>query len=110
MTQGRTRRVNHSLDSTIHNRPKVHEPVVASQSRDRMNQDSSTGGLTVRTVTPQELLGALTKLELKHAPNTLYVAGRLKLPLLHPRVAIVGTRNPSDEGRLIASSIAASLA
>jgi DNA processing protein len=64
----------------------------------------------MRTVTPQGLLGSLTRLELKHAPERLFVSGRLKLPLAHPRVAIVGTRQPSDEGRAIASSLAFALA
>jgi len=72
--------------------------------------NSITNGVTIRMVTPQGLLGALSSVELKHAPATLYISGRLKLPLLHPRVAVVGTRQPSDEGRQIASVLAAELA
>jgi DNA processing protein len=63
----------------------------------------------IRSVTPAELLGPLTSLELKHAPPRLYVAGRLRLPLAHPRVAIVGTRNPSTQGLETASRIAGEL-
>ena len=67
-------------------------------------------GIQARRVSPQELLGALTDLELKYAPESLYISGRLRLPLLHPRVAIVGTRQPSDDGRSAASNIASFLA
>jgi DNA processing protein len=47
---------------------------------------------------------------MKFAPAELYVSGRLHLPLLHPRVAIVGTRRPSAEGLQLASRIATTLA
>ena len=63
-----------------------------------------------RAVSPEELLGPLSSVELKHAPRTLFLSGRLRLPLLHPRVAIVGTRKPSDEGRSIAFAISGELA
>jgi DNA processing protein len=63
-----------------------------------------------RTISPQDLLGPLSELELKYAPTTLYVSGRLCLPLLHPRVAIVGTRQPSPPGRELATRIADGLA
>jgi DNA processing protein len=65
---------------------------------------------TVREVSPQELLGALTDLEMKYAPERIYISGKLRLPLLHPRVAIVGTRHPSDDGRGIAARISSKLA
>lgn len=61
-------------------------------------------------VTPQELLGPLADLELKFAPPKIYIAGRLHLPLLHPRVAIVGTRRPSVLGVQTAKRIASALA
>jgi DNA processing protein len=64
----------------------------------------------VRTVTPQELLGALSDLELKYAPATIFIAGRLRLPLQNPRVAIVGTRQPSERGRLRAATLGGELA
>ncbi|HKN06151.1 MAG TPA: DNA-processing protein DprA [Thermoplasmata archaeon] len=64
----------------------------------------------MRTVTPQELLGPLTALEAKYAPPRLYLAGKFRLPLLHPRVAIVGTREPSEEGRKAATTISRTLA
>jgi DNA processing protein len=70
----------------------------------------SVEGIPVRTVSPEELLGPLTTLELKFAPSKLYLAGKYVLPLLHPRVAIVGTREPSEEGRDAAAAIATELA
>lgn len=63
-------------------------------------------GHGVRTVTPKELLGPLARLEQKYAPKELYISGRLRLPLLHPRVAIVGTRKPSHEGLRISAMLA----
>lgn len=63
-----------------------------------------------KRVTPEELLGPLTNLERRFAPQELDIAGRLHLPLLHPRVAIVGTRSPSEPGRELASKIASQLA
>jgi DNA processing protein len=67
-------------------------------------------GVTVRRVAPGELLGPLTPLELRFAPRELWVAGAFRLPLVHPRVAIVGTRSPSDAGRARATELAESLA
>ncbi|MGA7861541.1 MAG: DNA-processing protein DprA [Thermoplasmata archaeon] len=75
-----------------------------------MQTDVAANGTLVRLVTPQELLGPLTDQELKFAPPKLYVTGRLHLPLLHPRVAIVGTRRPSAEGVQVATKIATTLA
>jgi DNA processing protein len=67
-------------------------------------------GAAARVVSSEELLGPLSGVELKFAPSKLYVAGRLKLPLQHPRVAIVGTRQPSDQGRRMASTLSSELA
>lgn len=62
-----------------------------------------------RQITPEALLGPLTDLERKYAPSILNVAGKLRLPLPHPRVAIVGTRKPSAHGLHAASTIASEL-
>jgi DNA processing protein len=61
-------------------------------------------------ISSEELLGPLNEIERKYAPTRLFVAGKLEFPLLHPRVAIVGTRTPSDEGRRIAGKLAGKLA
>src|SRR5438552_2772080 len=61
-------------------------------------------------VSSEELLGPLNEIERKYAPPRLFVAGRLEFPLPHPRVAIVGTRTPSDKGRRIARKVAGTLA
>jgi len=63
-----------------------------------------------RWVPPEELLGPLNELELKFAPRKLFVSREVTFPLSHPRVAIVGTREPSNEGRRAASEIAGFLA
>ena len=51
-----------------------------------------------RSYDPQELLGPLNDVELKYAPKQLFAAGRVELLRERSRVAIVGTRRPSEEG------------
>lgn len=63
-----------------------------------------------RAISPTELLGPLNDLERKFAPQRLWVEGRLERPLRHPRVAIIGTRRPSIEGRRAAATYAKVLA
>jgi DNA processing protein len=77
--------------------------------RERHARTSGTAPIG-RRVHPAELLGPLTELEQKHAPEWLWVAGKVELPLLHPRVAIVGTREPSEAGVEAARDLARSLA
>lgn len=45
-----------------------------------------------------ELLGPLNAVEQKHAPEVLWIAGDVALLERHPRVAVVGTRQPSPDG------------
>src|SRR5436853_3714310 len=71
---------------------------------------SSRGGSPKTWISSMELLGALSEIEQKYAPERLFVAGKIGLPLPHPRVAIVGTRAPSSEGLGIASSLSKTLA
>ncbi|MDG6969734.1 MAG: DNA-protecting protein DprA [Nitrososphaerota archaeon] len=61
-------------------------------------------------VTPEELLGPLNQLERKFAPPKLFLSGAMSLPLPHPKVAVIGTRQPSEEGVKIAHDLASSLA
>jgi len=68
------------------------------------------GSTSPIAISSEELLGPLNEIERKYAPPRLFVAGRFEFPLPHPRVAIVGTRTPSDEGRRIASKLAGRLA
>jgi DNA processing protein len=72
--------------------------------------DELVRGVPTRQVSAEELLGPLSDLEKKFAPPTLHIAGKLALPLRHPRVAIVGTRQPSVEGLRIAASLGSQLA
>ncbi len=41
----------------------------------------------------------------KYAPKILYIAGSLQIPLPDPRVAVIGTRNPSKDGRNAATQL-----
>ncbi len=68
------------------------------------------GSTSPIAISSEELLGPLNEIERKYAPPRLFVAGRLEIPLPHPRVSIVGTRTPSDEGRRIARKLAGKLA
>jgi DNA processing protein len=50
-------------------------------------------------LTLEELLGRrLNSAEKRHAPEAVYVAGRIPIPLPVPRVAVIGTRRPSTNG------------
>lgn len=75
-----------------------------------MSSSNPLKDIPTRTVSAQELLGPLTLLEQKYAPSRLFIAGKYRLPLLHPRVAIVGTRDPTDEGRKAAATVSQALA
>ncbi|MDW8359559.1 MAG: DNA-processing protein DprA [Candidatus Caldarchaeum sp.] len=56
-------------------------------------------GQMVRRLTLPELLGhPLNHYEQRHAPEELFVAGKLPIPLQAPRVSVVGTRNPTEKG------------
>jgi DNA processing protein len=65
---------------------------------------------TTNTITPRDLLGRyLNDVEEKYAPKTLFIAGSMKLPVPGPRVSIVGTRKPSQQGIVATSRIAKEL-
>lgn len=55
------------------------------------------------------ILGPLTEVEQKHAPDALYLAGDVTLLATGPRVSVVGSRKASDEGlrraRLLAKAL-----
>lgn len=87
-------------------------PYIPSLSRGQRTVDSPSllAGIRVREVGTTEVVGLLTELERKFVPHRLWAAGTVQLPLPHPRVAIVGTRQPSAEGRERAGAIAARLA
>lgn len=52
----------------------------------------------MNTFSPKRILGALTDLEEKYAPKILFYEGNLDL-LTDPKVSLIGTRNPSTEGK-----------
>ncbi len=70
----------------------------------------SNRGSRWTVVSSEQLLGALSEIERKYAPERLFVAGKMKFPLPHPRVALIGTRTASAEGLKIASTLSATLA
>lgn len=49
-------------------------------------------------LTPEQLLGPLNEVELKHAPKQLFAAGDVTMLRHAARVSIVGSRDASDEG------------
>lgn len=55
---------------------------------------------------PSELLKGLNHVEEKYAPATLYWSGRADLLRRHPRIAVIGTRQCSDEGQRLARAVA----
>lgn len=53
----------------------------------------------MRTVTIEDLIGRpLNSTEEKNSPGTVYVQGPMDIPLPPPRISVVGTRRPTDEG------------
>jgi DNA processing protein len=69
----------------------------------------SVSAQNVGGVPPESLIGAISPVEVKYAPKRLYISGPLPLPLPHPRVAIIGTRQPTEEGAELARSLASYL-
>lgn len=68
-------------------------------------------GRRISNLPPEELLGRpLNDVENKYAPNELYVAGSMEIPIPSPRVAIVGRRKASPDGLKTARDIACTLA
>jgi DNA processing protein len=76
--------------------------------------DSDSNETAIRASPPwvptERLIGPLNQLEAKYAPKRIYISGAMHLPLLHPRVAVIGTREPSDDGLELARSLASALA
>lgn len=58
---------------------------------------------------PEELLGYLSNLERRNAPERLFVAGHTELLRAGPRVSIVGSRKASSEALTLAADIAVAL-
>ena len=58
------------------------------------------------TLTPENFLGPLNDVEEKYAPQEIFAAGRMEIPLPRPRVAIVGSRKASMTGLKVAADIA----
>lgn len=72
----------------------------------KMEEHKTQRTWEMRELAPSELLGRqLNDVERKYAPKMLYVAGSLRIPLPGPRVAVIGTRNPSHEGIEAAAAI-----
>jgi len=65
---------------------------------------------TISTYTLDKLIGPLNDVEKKYAPEKLYVAGSLPIPLPSPRSAIIGSRKASSEGLDATRNIARTLA
>lgn len=63
-----------------------------------------------QSFTPEQLLGPLTEVERKNAPEVLYTLGNPDVLHKGPRVSIVGARKASMEGRNRANVLAKSFA
>ncbi|HJS92235.1 MAG TPA: DNA-processing protein DprA [Steroidobacteraceae bacterium] len=62
------------------------------------------------SVTPADVLGPMSEVERKYAPDRLYLAGDSDLLRLGPRVSLVGSRKASPEGLRRARGLARGLA
>jgi len=63
----------------------------------------------MKIYTPEKLLGPLNDVEARNAPKELFVAGDVSLIDGPPRVAVIGTRQPSDKGAARAVRLASEL-
>ena len=52
----------------------------------------------IKKVSVEELIGPLNEIEKKYAPEWLYVAGNHSIVESNPRVSVIGSRYPSEEG------------
>jgi DNA processing protein len=60
----------------------------------------------MKEATPEELLGPLNDVEVNYAPKMLFYAGDKSLLRSSPRVAVIGTRHPTDQGKARAAKLA----
>jgi DNA processing protein len=58
---------------------------------------------------PEELLGPLNDVERKNAPEKLFTAGDIELLRSGPRVSVIGTRMPSEQGKKRAEQLCRTL-
>jgi len=65
--------------------------------------------MDIVAVTPADILGTLTEVERKHAPDALYLVGDRTLLSTGPRVSVVGSRKASPEGLRRARMLAKAL-
>ncbi len=79
------------------------------EASDEVRVTETPGRQEIFTLTPEELLGPLNDVERKFAPQEIFAAGSMEIPLPKPRVAIVGSRKPSQRGYDAAAEIARTL-
>lgn len=66
---------------------------------------SGVAALRIERGNSYELLGSLNDIEEKYSPKTLFFKGDKSLLTGHPKVSIIGTRNPSPKGVACAKKI-----
>jgi len=79
------------------------------EASDKLRVTETRGRQKIFALGPEELLGPLNDVERKFAPQEIFAAGPMEIPLPRPRVAIVGSRKPSEKGRDAATEIAGML-
>ena len=52
----------------------------------------------ITTISVEELIGPLNEIEKKYAPLWLYIAGDRRIAKINPRISVIGSRHPSQEG------------
>ena len=75
-------------------------PLSEERTYGRFSEHSpSLNAPRMKAFSPEDLLGLLNDIEQKFAPKTLFVEGNSSLLQASPRVAVIGTRHPSSEGK-----------
>lgn len=67
-------------------------------SKSKRNATNEFPRENIVKVSVEELMGPLNEVEKKYAPSWLYIAGNRHIAEISPRVSVVGSRHPSEEG------------
>jgi DNA processing protein len=84
-------------------------PQTQPEEKTQSGAVETLNGISAFTYTPEDLLGPLNDVEKKYAPKTLYITGKLPIPLPGPRLSVIGSRGATPQGLESAKKIAQTL-
>jgi len=84
-------------------------PQTQPEEKTQNNTAETLNDTSTYTYTPEDLLGPLNDVEKKYAPKTLYIVGKLPIPLPGPRLSVIGSRGATPRGLESAKKITKTL-